>query len=132
MDIIFGVDILVNFISATEDTTNNTLIYDHKKLAKNYIKSWFILDLIACFPFGIFSKFLSEDSSSGNFSNKELLRLARLPRLYRLVRLLRMFKMVRLLKNNEAFSTFFEMLSADVIVMIQSQSETYQKQQNKM
>ena len=110
MDAIFGIDIFVNFLSATEDTTNNTLIFDHKKLAKNYIKSWFILDLIACFPFGIFSSLLSDGGSSGSFSNKELLRLARLPRLYRLVRLLRMFKMVRLLKTNEAFSTFFEML----------------------
>ena len=46
-----------------------------------------------------------------NFSNQELLRLARLPRLYRLVRLLRMFKMIKLLRNNEALSTFVDVLN---------------------
>ena len=51
VDIIFGIDILVNFLSATEDTESNTLIYKHKDIAKKYIKSWFILDLVACFPF---------------------------------------------------------------------------------
>ena len=51
VDIIFALDIFVNFISATEDTLNNTIIVKHKEIAKNYIKSWFILDLIACFPF---------------------------------------------------------------------------------
>ena len=51
VDILFGVDIFINFISATVDKNTNTIIFDRKKIAINYIKSWFILDLIACFPF---------------------------------------------------------------------------------
>ena len=58
VDIIFALDIFVNFISATENTVDNTIIYKHKEIAKNYITSWFILDLIACFPFQLFTEML--------------------------------------------------------------------------
>ena len=51
VDILFGIDIFINFISAYEDRNANKMIFDRKKIAVNYIKSWFILDLIACFPF---------------------------------------------------------------------------------
>ena len=119
VDLIFGIDIIVNFISATEDANSNTLIYSHKTLAANYIKSWFFLDVLACFPFQLFGDIVTQSfpAMKSTFGNKELLRLARLPRLYRLVRLLRMFKMVRLLRNNETLSTFFDLLSVHPAVL---------------
>lgn len=72
VDIIFSLDILVNFLSATENTSDNTIIYKHKEIAKNYIQSWFVLDLIACFPFQLFSEWLSDEfpSLEGSFGNK--------------------------------------------------------------
>ena len=50
VDILFGIDIVVNFISAVEDS-NGRLIVDHKTIAKNYMSGWFWLDFLACFPF---------------------------------------------------------------------------------
>ena len=50
VDILFGIDIVINFISAKVDD-NNQLITDHKKIAIQYLKLWFWLDLLACFPF---------------------------------------------------------------------------------
>ena len=37
VDIIFSLDIIVNFLSITENTSDNTYIYKHKDIAKNYI-----------------------------------------------------------------------------------------------
>lgn len=51
VDTLFGIDIFINFISAIEDPVTNQVITDHKSIAKNYLKGWFWLDLLACFPF---------------------------------------------------------------------------------
>ena len=50
-DTLFALDIFVNFCTATENSKTGMLEFSHKKLAFNYIKSWFFLDLLACFPF---------------------------------------------------------------------------------
>ena len=72
VDIIFSIDILVNFLSVTENTSDNTILYKHKEIAKHYIQGWFILDLIACFPFQLFSELLADEfpSLEGSFGNK--------------------------------------------------------------
>ena len=50
VDGFFGCDILVQFISAYEDPQNGMPIVDLKKIAINYIKSWFFIDLVATIP----------------------------------------------------------------------------------
>lgn len=66
-----------------------------KKIVREYLTSWFFLDLLATFP----TQILLEGSESNNGVNK-LARLARLPRLYRLFRVLRIFKIFKLFKYN--------------------------------
>jgi hypothetical protein len=51
IDVLFGLDILVNFLSAIEDPNTGKIITDRKTIAKTYLKSWFVLDVIACIPF---------------------------------------------------------------------------------
>ena len=106
VDILFGVDIFISFCSAVEDKSGK-LIVDHKEIAKVYLKGWFWLDFLACFPFQLID---FEDSFS---NNKSVIRLARLPRLYRLVRLLRMVKMLRVLKNSRIISDIIELLQVN-------------------
>ena len=43
-------DIIVVFMSEYYDADMN-LIQDHKKIASNYIKGWFLLDIFAIIPF---------------------------------------------------------------------------------
>ena len=106
VDILFGIDIVVNFVSAYEQP-DGRLIIEHKKIASNYLRGWFILDFLACFPFQLIP--LGEDTS-GVSNNSGILRLARLPRLYRLVRLVRMIKMLRVLKNSRVITDLIELL----------------------
>ena len=56
VDLLFAADLIVNFISATEDKKNSGIIFDRKIIAMNYIKSWFLLDFVACFPFQVLNE----------------------------------------------------------------------------
>ena len=51
-DFFFLTDIIINFISANKDENEKT-IDDIKIISMQYIKSWFIIDLISIFPFDI-------------------------------------------------------------------------------
>jgi hypothetical protein len=52
VDIGFVIDILVNFNSAQEDK-DQILVTDRRTISKNYVKSWFFIDVIAIVPFDL-------------------------------------------------------------------------------
>ncbi|CDW91576.1 cation channel family protein [Stylonychia lemnae] len=133
VDILFFIDILVNFDSALE-LPDGTIDPRLKSISLAYIKSWFILDLCATFP----TQFLesSGDSSSSTTTTgdpstgttqvatqkqsssnyNKLLRLARLPRLYRLLRILRLFKIVKILRYNQTLQRIFDKIKMNAAV----------------
>jgi len=45
-DVLFGLDIIINFVSAYHDK-NNRLVVDFKRIAKNYLFGWFLIDFSA-------------------------------------------------------------------------------------
>jgi hypothetical protein len=53
VDILFAVDLFVNFITMYEDSERGVSVRNPKKIAVNYLKSWFIMDLLACLPIDI-------------------------------------------------------------------------------
>jgi hyperpolarization activated cyclic nucleotide-gated potassium channel 2 len=89
IDVMFIIDIFVNFLSAYWQ--KGKLITEPGAIAKHYIRTWFLLDLVASFPV-----YLVDDVGSPN----RLTRLARLPRLLRLLRMLRLVRLLRLLRLN--------------------------------
>jgi hypothetical protein len=50
LDALFILDLFVNFLSAYEDQDKNTEVR-LKHIATNYMKGWFLLDVVACIPF---------------------------------------------------------------------------------
>ena len=64
IDILFVMDMFVNFRTAYFDT-NDTLIVSPCKIAIQYIKSWFIVDFFACFPFQYLAMLSDENEKSG-------------------------------------------------------------------
>jgi len=102
IDVLFGLDIFVNFLSAYETNNQKTEIR-LKAIAKNYLSGWFFLDLIATFPTQVFI--------SGNSRVNKLARLARITRLYRLLRVLRLLKIFKLMKYNKKFRQWFAYLN---------------------
>ena len=51
VDILFLIDIIVFFNSSYYDTKSSKYVTSRKQIAKNYLCGWFVLDLIAVFPF---------------------------------------------------------------------------------
>jgi hypothetical protein len=93
---LFFVDIIVNFFTAYFDRHDN-LIVRHRKIAWEYLKTWFLIDIVSVFPF---------DQVFESRQYNSLLRFARLPRLYRFLRLAKLAKMMRLIKDRSKIARY--------------------------
>lgn len=119
VDILFTIDILVNFLSAYEDPITLMPVVKFKDIAKNYVSGWFALDVVAVMPVQVIESLIAPGGGNGAEGGKslKLARLARLPRLYRLIRILRMLKMLRIFRNNGKIKQFVDRLDLSVGVM---------------
>jgi hypothetical protein len=113
VDILFAVDIVINFLSTYEDPATQIPVIDIKKIASNYITGWFLIDIIAVFPTQIIEDIVTGDQSQNGHQIK-LVRLARLPRLYRLIRILRMLKMIRIFRKTQQFKEYISSFNISV------------------
>jgi hypothetical protein len=95
IDGLFFTDILITLNTAILNGKNE-LIVDRKKIFMKYLKSWLLIDLLACIPL----EPISNDDSLANYN--DALRIFRLPRLYRLLRISRLFKFFKT-NNGEIF-----------------------------
>ena len=50
VDILYSIDLVLNFFMAYEDA-DKKLETRLKKIANNYLRSWFFLDFLSCIPF---------------------------------------------------------------------------------
>ena len=82
----FAIDILLNFRRAYKGGMH--LITDPKSIAKRYMKSWFLIDLLATVPFFMISGNIIGDSTR----TLRVLRLFQLNRLFKLTGLSRILK----------------------------------------
>jgi hypothetical protein len=67
-------------------------------IAKNYISSWFIIDVISVIPFDVLLQ-------SGNLN--DLFRFARIGKLYKMLRILRLVKILKLIRSNRGVVRHF-------------------------
>lgn len=91
VDAMFALDIILNFFTAYTDHSTSLVITSHKLIAKKYLKSYFLVDLIATLPLGYI---LTHSSSTAIKIGK----LGRLPKLVKFVRGLRLLKLLRVYK----------------------------------
>jgi hypothetical protein len=108
IDFLFFVDIVVNFFTAFELAVTKKMETSLKAVALNYLSGWFLIDLVATFPFQLVLKSNNNggEEGSSNAGLNKLARLARLPRLYKLVKLLRFFKLIKAMKFNKKLQRF--------------------------
>jgi hypothetical protein len=79
IDVLFVADMLLNFVTPFQ-LENGVWVTDHRSIARRYMTSWFLVDLISVMP----------------------LDYLRMIRLVRLIKLLRLVRMSRVLKRFEA------------------------------
>ncbi|XP_027198883.2 potassium voltage-gated channel protein eag-like isoform X1 [Dermatophagoides pteronyssinus] len=84
VDVIFFIDIVLNF-HTTFVGPGGEVVSDPKIIRVNYLRSWFIIDLLSCLPYDIFNAFdHTEDQGIGSlFSALKVVRLLRLGRVVR-------------------------------------------------
>ncbi|XP_064864559.1 potassium voltage-gated channel subfamily H member 5-like [Oncorhynchus nerka] len=80
VDVIFLVDIVLNF-HTTFVGPGGEVISDPKLIRMNYLKTWFVIDLLSCLPYDIINAF--ENGLSSLFSSLKVVRLLRLGRVAR-------------------------------------------------
>ena len=79
----FGLCFRTGFVRA-----DNEIELDQSEIMRNYLKTWFPIDLAACFPLDYFFS-EEETGDSSDSASRAALRLLKLPRLLRLGRLLK-------------------------------------------
>ena len=102
VDIYFLVDLLVNFNLAFYDRERDRWVLHLWPIAVQYIKGWFFLDLISCFPFEAVVMLQSGAtfgeifmySNDRHKSGSMVIRMAKLLRLPRLLRMLRFGRVI--------------------------------------
>jgi len=66
VDVIFLVDIVLNF-HTTFVGPGGEVISDPKLIRMNYLKTWFVIDLLSCLPYDIINAFENVDEVSSCF-----------------------------------------------------------------
>jgi len=83
VDVIFFIDIVLNF-HTTYVGPGGEVVSDPKVIRLNYLKSWFMIDLLSCLPYDVFNAFDHDDDGIGSlFSALKVVRLLRLGRVVR-------------------------------------------------
>ncbi|XP_043283700.1 potassium voltage-gated channel protein eag isoform X2 [Venturia canescens] len=83
VDVIFFIDIVLNF-HTTFVGAGGEVVSDPKVIRMNYLKSWFIIDLLSCLPYDVFNAFDHDEDGIGSlFSALKVVRLLRLGRVVR-------------------------------------------------
>lgn len=54
VDVMFIIDIIINFRTTFIDGSSDAIVSDPKRIAINYLKTWFVVDFVAAIPFDFF------------------------------------------------------------------------------
>ena len=85
VDVMFIIDLLVN-LRTTYVKQNEELVTKASKIAKHYLKGWFLIDITAAIPFDILFSSLQTKGGGESTALMGLLKTARLLRLVRIAR----------------------------------------------
>jgi len=96
IDLLFAVDIIVIFFTATYDD-DFVLVDNLGRIASMYLGGWFLLDLLAIFPFDqVNGGDNAKDSNSSHING--MARITRLGRMYKLIKLTRLIRVLKVIK----------------------------------
>ncbi|CAF3589604.1 unnamed protein product [Rotaria socialis] len=114
-DAFFLFDIIVNFRTGVlRNDYIDEIILEPRLIAKNYIKTWFMLDLASSLPVDYFFLLFDTGEHSGGYSSiartGRAIKVLRLVKLLSLLRLLRLSRLVRYIHQWEEFLSIASMV----------------------
>lgn len=113
IDFFFLADVIVNCFSSYPKPDGSYETH-HRKIIKNYLRSWMILDIIASIPFSMIEAYAMESSNESGTSYNSIMKLMRLPRLYGLLRVSRILKLIKTYKSGGMLDSFQEFLGINM------------------
>lgn len=115
VDLTFCVDIILTFNLAyyIDNGERRELITSKKLIAKNYLKSWFILDLLSCLPLDYITQY-----SANNIA--KIARVSKLQKLFKLLKIQRLLKLFTVKKriSESYFSHYSSKISSESMLFI--------------
>ena len=108
-DVVFIIDIILNFFFVEEDV-NGEMIIDQKKIAITYFRTWFFIDLVASIPVTFIMLILASDDAEAE-SDLISIRFLKLAKFTRMYRLLTLFKLAKLFKNHNTLEKYVSYLN---------------------
>ncbi|CAD8155630.1 unnamed protein product [Paramecium octaurelia] len=111
IDLLYGIDIIINFFSAYVDDQDE-LIVDKTIIIKHYLKSWFILDLVCVVPLD----YILDNNQTSGYQ-----KFAKLPKAYKMIKLVKMSRMLKFCVQKKKFGeliTSFSNITQNIRVML--------------
>ena len=96
-DMLFIVDIFINFLTAYE-SDDGEIVYHKKKIAKNYLKGWFWIDFISSFPVQFIFMFFKNTNFNKYTSFNNLIKISKLSKISRLTKLKKLLRVKKITK----------------------------------
>jgi len=100
MDFLFFVDLVLTFNTAILDDTNWTIEDHYKTIAKTYLQSWFVIDILSCFPFGLLNH-----SNNPKISQAQVQYLAKA---YKFIKLIKLTRVMKIMKDKNRFFYYMD------------------------
>ena len=93
-DLLFVIDIVLNFFTAYYDKFGR-LVANRQSIKHNYLRSWFVIDVLASFPFELAALAVGDNLNN----NSDIFSLFKFPRLLRLGRILKFIERLGVYAN---------------------------------
>uniref|UniRef100_A0A0G4EYH9 Cyclic nucleotide-binding domain-containing protein n=1 Tax=Chromera velia CCMP2878 TaxID=1169474 RepID=A0A0G4EYH9_9ALVE len=116
IDIIFIIDIIVSFFTSYYEGANQ--VTDLKRIAIHYLMGWFLMDLVASFPYGWALGDFGELDSSSASENRDISRAPQLLRIIRIARIMRVLRLLRVLKLKKLIVRIEEYVDSEILMVI--------------
>ena len=114
VDLGFFCDVFVNFNLAYFDEEASMWIVKKRKIARRYLTSWFVIDIVSILPFDSLGLVIESDS----IQQLKVLRIVRLLRLIKLLRVLRSSRVLARMQANSGWSnSSFTLLKFIILIL---------------
>jgi len=105
VNLVFIIDVLVQFVMPVPDPVTGELIRSHAVLARKYLRGWFGVDVLSVLPIDVVVVAAPKLIPSEDTSFLRALKLLRIMRLFKLVRVLRASRIIQRWESSISMST---------------------------
>ena len=111
MDAIFLLDIMLSFVTTYKDEATGEFVFDRMQIARQNLRTWFIIDVAASLPFSFFPQ-----AGGGDGGQTTSTKLIKSLRIFKLLRFFRFKRFARTLQEIQAMYVVCGCLSGVYVV----------------